>query len=273
MLDWTTPTLGDLGVETLIGRKIAAVGWLVFNNPMRRNAVSVEMWAAIEPVMAAFEADPDIRVVVVTGAGGKAFASGADISQFEAQRADPAAEARYSAVSATAYAALGRGTKPTIAMVRGACIGGGLAVALACDLRIAAEGARFGIPAAKLGLGYNYPGLAAVVGLVGPAFAREIMFTGREFDVEEARLMGLINRAVPDADLETVTADYARMIAANAPLTLKAAKLAIAAAVQDPARRDLAGVEAAIAHCFASQDYAEGRNAFLEKRPPRFTGR
>jgi len=273
MFDTFAPEPGDLGIETLVGRKAAPIGWLIFNNPARRNAVSVEMWAAIPEVMAAFEADPEIRLVVVAGAGGQAFVSGADISQFKDQRADPASEARYSAVSGAGHAALAKFSKPTVAMIRGYCIGGGLAVALGCDLRIAAEGSRFGIPAARLGLGYAFPGLAALTALVGPAYAREIMFTARQFETDEALRMGLVNRVVRAADLEAVVADYAAMIGANAPLTLKAAKLAIAAALQDPERRDLAKVEAAITDCFASEDYAEGRTAFLEKRKPVFRGR
>jgi enoyl-CoA hydratase/carnithine racemase len=263
----------DTGTERMIARKDGAIGWLIFNNPARRNAVSVDMWAAIPKALSAFEADPAIRAVVLAGAGDKAFVSGADISQFENVRANPEDNEEYKAVSGGGQAAISRLTKPSIAMIKGFCIGGGLAVALSCDLRIAAEGSRFAIPAAKLGLGYNYGGLATLASIVGPAYAREIMFTARQFDGEEALRMGLINRLVPLADLENTVRDYAGMIGANAPLTVKAAKMAVNEFVKDEARRDIAKVEAAVDACFASADYAEGRKAFMEKRAPNFQGK
>ncbi|HVY02682.1 MAG TPA: enoyl-CoA hydratase [Caulobacterales bacterium] len=263
----------DTGTERMIARKDGAIGWLIFNNPARRNAVSVDMWAAIPKALSAFEADPAIRAVVLAGAGDKAFVSGADISQFENVRANPEDNEEYKAVSGGGQAAISRLTKPSIAMIKGFCIGGGLAVALSCDLRIAAEGSRFAIPAAKLGLGYNYAGLATLASIVGPAYAREIMFTARQFDGEEALRMGLINRLVPLADLENTVRDYAGMIGANAPLTVKAAKMAVNEFVKDEARRDIAKVEAAVDACFASADYAEGRKAFMEKRAPNFQGK
>ena len=268
-----TGTPVDTGTERMIARKDGPIGWLIFNNPARRNAVSTDMWAAIPKAMAAFETDPAIRVCIVTGAGDKAFVSGADISQFGDRRANPEDNEEYQRISGEGSGALGRFSKPSIAMIRGFCIGGGLAVALTADIRIAAEGSRFAIPAAKLGLGYNYPGIATLVSLVGPAYAREIMFTARQFEAEDALRMGLINRLVKLGDLEATCREYAAMIGANAPLTVKAAKMAINAAVRDESRRDIAAVEAAVQACFASADYKEGRSAFMEKRAPNFQGK
>ncbi|HZC18019.1 MAG TPA: enoyl-CoA hydratase [Caulobacteraceae bacterium] len=262
-----------IGTERLVGRKDGAIGWMTFNNPMRRNAVSVDMWQAIPGVLAAFEADPAIRVIVFTGAGDKAFVSGADISQFAEQRADREANEIYSAHSAEANRAMVRLTKPSIAMIRGYCIGGGMAVALTCDMRICSQDARFGIPAARLGLGYGYDGLKALADLVGPSFAKDILFTARQFDAAEALRIGLVNRVTSAEDLDTAVRDYAAMIARNAPLTVKAAKLAVREAMKDPERRQLDEVAKAVDACFQSQDYAEGRTAFMEKRDPVFQGR
>jgi enoyl-CoA hydratase/carnithine racemase len=262
----------DIGVDRLIGRKDGAIGWMIFNNPARRNAVSLDMWRAIPEVIAAFEADPDVRVVVFTGAGDHAFVSGADISQFEAERSDAAAEARYSSASAAASAAMSALSKPAIAMIRGYCIGGGLAVALTCDIRICEQGSRFAIPAARLGLGYGFGGVKLLIDLVGPAIAKEVLFTARQFTADEALRVGLVNRVTEPADLEPVVRDYARMIAANAPLTVRASKMAAREAVRDPDKRRLAEVEVAVAACFDSADFREGRQAFMEKRPPVFRG-
>ena len=262
----------ELGVEKLVGRKDGAIGWMIFNNPERRNAVSLDMWRAIPEVLAAFEADPEVRVIVFTGAGERAFVSGADISQFEAERSDAAAEARYSSASAAANAAMAGLSKPSIAMIRGYCIGGGLAVALTCDLRVCSEESRFAIPAARLGLGYGFGGVKALIDVVGPSIAKEILFTARQFSAEEALRVGLVNRVAPATDLERLVRDYAAMIGANAPLTLRAAKLAAREALRDPEKRRLAEVEAAVAACFDSADFKEGRTAFMEKRTPTFRG-
>jgi enoyl-CoA hydratase/carnithine racemase len=262
----------DLGVEKLVGRKDGAIGWMIFNNPERRNAVSLEMWRAIPEVLAAFEADPEVRVVVFTGAGDRAFVSGADISQFEAERSDASAEARYSRASAAANAAMAGLSKPSIAMIRGYCIGGGLAVALTCDLRICTEESRFAIPAARLGLGYGFGGVKALIDIVGPSIAKEILFTARHFTAEEALRIGLVNRVTPAAELEGLVREYAAMIGANAPLTVRAAKLAVREALRDPEKRRLSEVEAAVAACFDSFDFKEGRTAFMEKRTPVFRG-
>jgi enoyl-CoA hydratase len=263
---------GDIGVERLIGRKDGAIGWMIFNNPERRNAVSLDMWRAIPEVLAAFEADPEVRVVVFVGAGDRAFVSGADISQFEAERNDASAEARYSGASAAANVAMAGISKPTIAMIRGYCIGGGLALALTCDLRICTEDSRFAIPAARLGLGYGFGGVKALIDVVGPAIAKEILFTARQFSAEEALRIGLVNRVASRDELEPLVREYAAMIGANAPLTVRAAKIAAREALRDPEKRRLADVEAAVAACFDSADFKEGRTAFMEKRPPAFRG-
>lgn len=271
-----TATAGEgveSGCDRLIGRIEPPIGWLVFNNAERRNAISTDMWAAMAKVLGRFAADSRVRVVVLVGAGDKAFVSGADISEFEKQRSTPEAEAVYGRLSATALQALSELGKPSIAMIRGFCIGGGMTVALTCDLRIAAEGSQFGIPAARLGLGYGYEGLLKLVGLVGPANAKEIMLTARRFQSDEALRIGLINRVAAPDQLEALVREYAVMIGANAPLTMNAAKLAVDEALKDPADRDLARVTAAVRACFASEDFTEGRRAFMEKRAPRFQGR
>jgi enoyl-CoA hydratase/carnithine racemase len=262
----------DLGVERLIGRKDGAIGWMIFNNPERRNAVSLDMWRAIPDVLGAFEADPEVRVIVFTGAGERAFVSGADISQFEAERNDASAEQRYSGASAAANIAMAGASKPTIAMIKGYCIGGGLAVALTCDVRICSEDSRFAIPAARLGLGYGFGGVKALIDVVGPSIAKEILFTARQFDAQEALRVGLVNRVATRETLEPLVREYATMIGANAPLTVRAAKIAAREALRDPDKRRLADVEAAVAACFDSADFKEGRTAFMEKRTPQFRG-
>ena len=262
-----------LGTEKVRARREGRAGWIVFDNPARRNALSLEMWRALGRAADAFAADDDIRVAIMTGAGDRAFVSGADISEFEKRRSSAEAEEEYGRVTAAAHAALERFAKPLIAMIRGYCIGGGLSVALQADIRIASADARFAIPAARLGLGYGFGGMKTLVGLVGPAWAKEIMFTARRIGAGEALRMGLVNSVVGGGELETVVRDCAGSIAANAPLTVRAAKAAIGEALKDPADRDLAGLEARIRACFDSEDYAEGRRAFMEKRRPEFRGR
>ena len=258
--------------DKMLSRKDGRVGYVIFNNPERHNAVSLDMWAATSRMLEDFAKDDGVRVVVLTGAGGKAFVSGADISKFESERATLDATKHYNATVETAYAGVQEFSKPTIAMIRGYCIGGGLGLAVCCDLRICSDNARFGIPAAKLGLGYAFPGIKRLTDLVGPSFAKEIFYTARQFDAEEARTMGLVNRVVPDADLETYVRDTADTIAANAPLTVNAVKYIVGQAVKDETQRDLGRAAEMVKKCFQSNDYVEGRNAFMEKRKPVFTG-
>ena len=232
-----------------------------------------DMWQAVPEILSEFERDPNIRVIVLSGAGGRAFVSGADISEFGEKRSSPEQIARYNAISGEANEAIIRCRKPTIAMIEGYCVGGGLGVALCCDLRLAAENSRFAVPAAKLGLGYAYSGIKRLADVVGPSFAKEIFFTARQFDASEALQMGLINRIRPVAEIRDYVTDCARTIGGNAPLTVAAAKLAINEAFKDADKRDLAGTQRAVDACFSSKDYIEGRNAFMEKRKPVFGGR
>jgi enoyl-CoA hydratase/carnithine racemase len=257
----------------MIARKEGGIGWVVFNQPEKHNAVSYDMWIAVPRIVAAFEADPEVRVLVLTGAGERAFVSGADISEFDKRRSSEDSIKLYDAAGEAAHAALAGASKPTLCMIRGICYGGGVGIALQTDIRICSADAQFAVPAAKLGLGYRYAGIKRLVDIVGPAFAKEIFFSAGRFSAEDARVMGLVNRVLPAPELEGYVKKLATTIANNAPLTIKAAKLAINAAVEDPERRRMAEIDAAIKSCFASADYVEGRRAFMEKRPPVFRGR
>ena len=258
--------------DKMLARKDGGVGYVIFNNPERRNAVSLEMWARTAEILEEFARDDEVRVVVLTGAGGKAFVAGADISRFASERASMDAAKVYNVTVERANSSLYEFPKPTIAMIRGYCIGGGLGLAVCCDLRICSDNSRFAIPAARLGLGYSYPGVKRLTDIVGPAFAKEIFFTARQFDAEEARTMGLVNRVLPEVELESFVKGYADTIATNAPLTVKAAKFIANQAMQDENARDLARCRDMVEKCFASNDYTEGRTAFMEKRTPAFTG-
>jgi enoyl-CoA hydratase/carnithine racemase len=258
--------------DKMLSRKEGGVGYVTFNNPERHNAVSLEMWEALSGYLADFAADKTIRVVVLTGAGGKAFVSGADISKFESERSSKEAIDRYNVAVDKANTAVYEFPKPTIAMIRGYCIGGGVGLALCCDLRICSDNSKFGVPAAKLGLGYGYKGIKKLVDLVGPSFAKEIFFTARQFTAAEAQVMGLVNRVLPEADLESYVKNYAETISGNAPLTVNSVKFIVGQTVKDESERDLSKCEELVAQCFASSDYIEGRTAFMEKRKPNFKG-
>ncbi|MET0542549.1 MAG: enoyl-CoA hydratase [Variovorax sp.] len=249
------------------------VGWITFNNPERRNAMSLEMWQGLGDAAEAMQADAGVRVVVMRGAGGKAFVSGADISEFEQHRANAQQKEAYGAIAARGHLGLANLTKPLIALIEGFCIGGGLALALAADVRFASAGSRFGIPAAKLGLGYEYGGIAALARLVGPSAAKDILFSGRLLETDEALRIGLVNAVLAPADLERKVRDYALNIAGNAPLTVHAAKQAVRVFERYAAQAEGDEIAVLVDRCFDSDDYREGRRAFLEKRKPRFEGR
>ena len=260
------------GSDRMIGTKEGPIGWIIFNHPERRNAMSLDMWEALPRILDEFEVDPEIRVIVLRGADNIAFVSGADISEFETHRATVEGVARYEDIVEAATGRLAASPNPVIAMIQGFCIGGGLAIALACDIRIASPDSRFAIPAAKLGLGYRHGGIRTLIDVVGPAYAKEIFFTARQFTAAEAYEMGLVNRVVASPDLQAYTRDYCAMIAANAPMTIRAVKRTSAEIAREPADFDAELCETMVSECFASDDYKEGRRAFMEKRKPQFRG-
>lgn len=258
--------------EKMLSRIEGRVGIMTFNNPEKHNAVSFEMWEAAERILDGFINNPDVRVIVLTGAGGKAFVSGADISKFESERASEEAVAKYNALVDKVYTQIYQMKKPTIAMIRGYCIGGGLNLAICCDMRFATESSKFALPAAKLGLGYGYNGLRRYIETIGAPATKEIFFTARQFSAAEAYRWTMINEIIPDADLETHVMGVANMIADNAPLTIATIKASTVEILKNDADQDIAKCDAMVAACFASADYKEGRKAFAEKRKPQFTG-
>jgi enoyl-CoA hydratase/carnithine racemase len=249
------------------------VGVITFNNPEKRNAMSLDMWEGLGHALVELRDDSEVRVVILVGAGDKAFVSGADISQFEKNRHNAQASEEYSKRSAAQRALLADYPKPTIACIRGFCLGGGMQVAMMSDIRIAAANSQFGIPAAKLGIAYGYDGLKNLVSLVGPSWARLLMYTGMRIDSAEAERIGLVDRVMPDTELWSATLEIARTISGNAPLAIKAAKITIAQVLKDPDKRDMDALKEIGAACMDSEDFREGRQAFMEKRKPRFTRR
>ena len=259
------------------GKMLAAVadgvGVITFNQPEKRNAMSVEMWDGLAGILDAWEADDAVRVVVLTGAGDKAFVSGADISQFGKLRSDADAQQEYDKLTRGGRMKLAAFPKPVIARIQGFCLGGGLGIAMQADIRIAGEGSAFGIPAARLGIVYGPDTVSRLISLVGQAEARVLLFSAGRIKAAEALRIGLVNQVVPDAELAGAVDILARTIAGNAPLSVRGMKRVVNELMRDPADRDMAAVHGVVAACFDSQDYREGRTAFMEKRPPAFQGR
>ena len=262
-----------VATEKLIARKDGAIGWVIFNNPQKRNAMSLEMYEATAATLEGYAKDPEIRVVILKGEGDKAFVSGADISQFKDRRANAEQVKAAEAISERCNKAIRECPKPVIAMIRGYCMGGGLGIAVVCDMRIASDDSQFGVPAAKLGVGYRFNGIRRLTEVVGPQFTAEIFYTGRRFSAQEALQMGLINRMLPAAELEKYVLDYAATLTGNAPLTIAAVKRCLIELRKDPGERDLSLCNKMVEDCFASEDYKEGQAAFMEKRKPAFRGR
>ena len=244
-----------------------------FNNPAKHNALSIDMWEAVPPLLGKAAKDDRVRVVVFSGEGEKSFISGADISQFEDMRAAREAVKKYEMIAEAALQGIYEFEKPTIACIRGYCIGGGLNVAISCDIRIASSSSVFSIPATRLGLGYRFSAMKNLVDLVGPGNAKDIFFTARRLDAAEALRMGLVNRVVDASGLEALLAEYTSAIATGAPLTIKAGKRIVREVLKPDSEIDMELCRRLILDCFESDDYAEGRTAFMQKRKPQFKGR
>jgi enoyl-CoA hydratase len=259
--------------DLILVEQADGIATVTINRPKMRNALSLAMWTAMGEVTQRLAADDSVRAIVYRGAGAQAFASGADISEFPASRKDTETASRYNATTAAAYAAVRECPKPTIAMIYGYCMGGAVGLAMACDLRFAAKGSKFGIPAARLSIIYPAEAIAQLVDLVGPAYAKDILFSARVLDGREALSIGLIQRLVPAADLQTTTDDYLKLLADNAPLSLRGSKLTIQSYLAGYTDESRARLRAAVREATESADYREGTQAFLEKRRPKFHGR
>ena len=265
------PEVRAMSEGRLLVEKRGATGWLVFDNPAKRNALNAAMWRGIPEALAQFESDPRVRCVVLRGSGTQAFTAGADISDFDNIRAQRPT-GKYESFMDQVLDAIQGSSKPSIAMIHGFCFGGGLELALACDLRYCGTSAQFAIPAAKLGVGYNVEGHKRLLETVGHAQAREIMFLGRRYDADEAVRMGLVNRAMPDAELESFVEEALRTLSENAPLSIANSKTIIEEFVKASGEPDHARMKASIERCRNSSDLQEGRRAFSEKRKPNFRG-
>ena len=258
--------------EKMLSRVEEGVGYITFNNPEKHNAVSIEMWDALEKILDEFRSSKDIRVIVLNGAGGKSFVSGADISKFDKERSSKEAVLSYNKRTQKVYELLETFPKPTIAMIDGYCIGGGLNLAVCCDIRICSEKSKFAMPAAKLSLGYPFSSIKRLFDVMGPGMAKHFMFTAEKISASEALACGLVQKLVSEENIETYVRDYALTISNNAPLTIKAMKQIGIEILKNPDERDLLLCDQLASACFDSEDYKEGRKAFMEKRKPHFKG-
>lgn len=267
-----TQTL-EAGTRRVLMTKEGPLGWLRIDNPTRLNAMSFSMWTELLSGVEALQADNEVRVIIVAGNGGRAFCAGGDISEFDSLRSGADSKNSYDVAGKASMKALREADKPTIALIEGYCLGGGLGVALQCDLRFAAETAKMGIPAARRGLAYDFEGIKHLVNLIGPASAKDILYTARQIDGHEACAIGLVNQVVPGEDIENFVRAMATKIAENAPLSIRASKIMVDMAAMDPEDRDLERCVAAEVACLESEDYSEATRAFMEKRRTIFTGR
>ena len=258
--------------EKMLSQVKDGVGYITFNNPEKHNAVSIEMWDALEQILDGFKSSKDIRVIVLNGAGGKAFVSGADISKFDKERSSKEAVLSYNKRTQKVYENLETFPKPTIAMIDGYCIGGGLNLAVCCDIRICSEKSKFAMPAAKLSLGYPFSSIKRLFDVMGPGMAKHFMFTAEKISASEALACGLVQKLVSEDSIDSYVKDYALNIANNAPLTIKAMKQIGIEISKNSDERDLLLCEKLASACFDSEDYKEGRKAFMEKRKPNFQG-
>ncbi len=265
--------LQDLGTDKVLAEVDQGIGWLTFNNPGKHNALGVEMSQGASRALECFAADPSVRVVVLTGAGEKAFVSGADISEFEKKRANSAQAAEYDSKTGGVHRAVRVFEKPTIAMIRGYCMGGGLALAAACDVRFCSEDSQFAIPAARLSIVYRADFLRWVLDLIGPSHTKDILFSARRVKADEALRIGLVNRVLPAMELGTAVREYCAKLVDNAPLSLRGTKLGVDTLLLDPDEREPGLLDRITAECFDSADFREGRQAFMEKRKPVWQGK
>lgn len=262
----------DTGTDKIIAEKAGAVGKIIFNNPDKLNAVSLEMWSGLGVAVKAFEADPDVRVIVVSGAGEKSFIAGADVSKYEEERMGENAQEHYAKTGEVGLSALYDSTKVTIAAIDGWCIGGGISVAVCCDLRYCSEQSQFGQPAMRYGIGYRYKSLRRLVDIIGVPASKDMLLGGLRFTAQEAYAKGLVGRVLSEKEFSPFIDDIAGKIGSGAPLTAKQIKFTLATILQDPSARDLDRCEEMFQICYASKDYKEGIRAFAEKRKPVFTG-
>ena len=259
--------------DKILQRRDGPIAHIIFNQPRKRNAVSLNMWKTVNIALEKLKQDKTVRVLILSGAGGKAFVSGADISKFESERSSKQAIIEYNEMTKKVYDSVANFPKPTIAQIDGFCIGGGVGLAASCDIRYCGTLSQFAIPAAKLGLGYEYEGINKLVKLIGPAFTKEIFFTARRFSANEMASMGFINKILDDKDVSSYCLEIASMVASNAPLTIESTKFITNQCALEESEKDLNACNEKVMICFESFDYIEGRTAFMEKRTPDFKGK